>query len=82
MALTVGQHKALELNKGKTVKVYLIGGEIRELTIQGAIDYTGEFRYIMHKAKNPRNPFIDDRLALHENIAHGYYYIDPMRIIL
>ena len=70
-----------KLNVGKTVTVNLIS-DTKVLNILGATKFMGEFRYVMHKAKNPRNNFIHEDIAMLANIGHGYYFVDPMRIII
>jgi hypothetical protein len=83
--LTVGMEYCLNANKGKKVKVLLLSGEVKEFNIFDGVNYDNHFRYIMHTAKNPRKPFLKDSefsSTMHENIKRGYYYIEPMRIIL
>lgn len=77
--LTVGQTEMININLGKKVKVNLLS-DVKELYIHGACQMNGEFRYIMHSAKNPRTEFNDEN-GIHYNIQKGYYFVDPMRII-
>ena len=79
--LNVAQSKMVELNKGKQVEVYL-STETINLYIHGGDNILdGEFRYIMHKAKNPRKIY-DGELSINENINRGYYFVQPFKIIL
>ena len=83
--LSNGQLEMLHMNLAKQVTVMLLGGRAAKLYIHGAQNYSGEFRYVMHPAKKPKYAFIqseDTNMILHENIANGYYLVNPMRIIL
>lgn len=78
--MTLGQTQMIEINKGKQVNVRLLFGDA-QLFIHTGDNAMGEFRYIMHKAKNPRKAFDTTEFAMHSNIRAGYYYVNPMNII-
>ena len=85
MALTVGQRKMVELNKGKKVNVQHNIGGTEELIIHDGTIFQGVFRYVMHTAKNPRTKFENSenmQYELHHWVSKGYYFIDPLKIIL
>ena len=71
----------VKINKGKKVKVCLTLGE-DELYIHGGDVMQGEFRYIMHKAKNPRSEYQPGHENIHLNVNKGWFIVDPIRIVL
>jgi hypothetical protein len=84
--LTNGQATNVEMNLGKRVSVRLLSGEVVELTIHGGINLMEAFKYVMHTAKRPRKEFYylegADSVTMHSNIRAGYYFVDPLSIIL
>lgn len=80
------QHEIVTRNFGKKVKVALLGGDVKELVIHGGVsfDQFGGFRYVMHTAKTPRKPFqeVEGCIIHHANIHAGYYFVDPINIVL
>lgn len=79
--ITNGHVIMVDENKGKRVNVLLFG-KIHPLNIIDGTLFNEVFRYVMHKAKNPRKTFIHDHQYIHENIKRGYFLIDPVNIIL
>jgi hypothetical protein len=78
--LNNGQRRSVENNLGKNVNVDLLGTTY-SLNVHGGVIFAEEFRYVMHKAKRPRKPF-NSEASVHENIGYGYYFVNPMHIIL
>lgn len=76
-----GEARMVELNKGKRVNVNLLSDEF-ELYIHGGDMFQGQFRYVMHKAKNPRSEYQKGHENVHANVNKGWFIVDPMRIIL
>lgn len=80
--LTVGEAECAKINTGKKANVLLMGGKVIELNVHGGTKVMwNSFRYVMHTAKRPRKEYIHDDRYIHENIARGYYTVDPMRIV-
>ena len=79
--LTVGETEYLNRNLGKQVTILLYDGKEETLYIKGACKIADAFRYVGHKAKNPRTKLeIGD--GLHFLIYKGYYFFPAESIIL
>lgn len=80
------QASMLEINKGKQVTVNLISGQTQLYLHDIDHDCNGFTVYICHSAKRPRKPYERTELSymhnLHANLDKGYYFVDPIRIIL
>lgn len=79
--LTVGEKEILNRNLGKKVTILLYDGREETLLIKGACRIADAFRYVGHKAKNPRTK-LEFNDGLHFLVSKGYYFFPAENILL